>query len=91
MARMLPLSRVRTMPWVMVLQLAMTLRRHWKLLEPRDRARLAELLRKSQGRPNRLSAHERADVRRLVMKLEPGVMARSVMPLGRGAARRRRH
>ena len=85
------LMRVRTMPWLMVLELAMLLRRHWKLLEPADRARLAALVRKSQGRPHRLTANERAEVRRLVAKLEPGVIARSMMPLGRRAAMRRRH
>jgi hypothetical protein len=87
---MLPLSRVRRMPWFMVLQLAITLRRQWQLLEPRDRARLAELVRKSQGRPNRLSASERADVRRLVAQLDPGTIARSVMPFGRRGIRPRR-
>ena len=84
------LMRVRTMPWLMVLELAVMLRRHWKLLEPRDRARLAELVRRSQGRPNRLTADERAEVRRLVAKLEPGVIARNMVPLGRRAALRRR-
>lgn len=85
-----PLSRVRTMPWLMVLELAYTLRKHWKRLEPADRTRLAALLKKSQGRPNRLSAKERADVRGLVSKLEPGQIARSVMPIGRRAAKARR-
>jgi len=84
------LLRVRTMPWVMVFELAITLRRHWKRLEPPERARLAQLVRKSQGRPNRLTASERADVRRLVAKLEPGSIARSVLPLGRRAAKSRR-
>ena len=78
------------MPWLMVLELAVTLRRHWKRLDPTERSRLAELVRKSQGRPNRLTATERADVRRLVAKLEPGQIARSVVPLGRRAASARR-
>lgn len=84
------LSRVRTMPWLMVLQLAMTLRRHWKLLEPAERVRLGELVRLSQGRPNRLDAKERAEVRRLVAKLEPMTIARSVVPIGRRARKLRR-
>ena len=84
------LMRVRAMPWLMVLELAVTLRRHWQRLDPVDRMRLAELVRKSQGRPNRLTAAERADVRRLVAKLEPGEIARSVAPLGRRAMRGRR-
>jgi hypothetical protein len=86
----LPISRVRAMPWVMVLQLAMTLRRHWKYLTPGERAKLASLLRKSQGVPNRLTRAERAEVRLLVRKLEPIAIARSVAPIGRKGVGRRR-
>ena len=75
------------MPWVMVLQLAMTLRRHWKYLTPAERTRLAALIKKSQGSPAKLTPAERADVRRLVRKLEPFAIARSVVPIGRRAGR----
>jgi hypothetical protein len=84
------ISRVRAMPWVMVFELAVTLRKHWKRLDPKDRARLTELIRKSQGRPMRLTASERKDVRRLVAKLEPGSIARSVVPIGRRAVKSRK-
>ena len=84
------ISRVRAMPWVMVFELAVTLRRHWKRLEPTERAELAELIRKSQGRPGNLDAAERMRVRRLVAKMEPGQIARSVMPIGRRAMKGRR-
>ena len=87
---MASLMRVRAMPWLMVFELAVTLRKHWRRLEPADRLRLAELVRKSQGRPNRLTAEERADMRRLVAKLEPGQIARSVVPIGRRAMKCRR-
>jgi hypothetical protein len=87
---MLPITRVRAMPWVLVVQIAMTARKHWQRLDPKERARLAELLKKSQGRPNRLSAKERAEVRQLVAKLEPGAFARSVVPIGRKAVKARR-
>jgi hypothetical protein len=86
----LPISRVRAMPWVMVLQLAMTLRRHWKYLTPDERSRLGTLIKKSQGVPTKLTPAERADVRLLVRKLEPIAIARSVAPIGRRAARGRR-
>jgi hypothetical protein len=86
----LPISRVRAVPWVMVLQLAITLRRHWKYLTPVERTQLARLIRKSQGVPGRLTPKERADVRRLVRKLEPFAIARSVAPLGKSALGRRR-
>jgi hypothetical protein len=78
------------MPWIMVFELAVTLRKHWKRLEPAERAELAELIRKSQGRPSNLSTSERTKVRRLVAKLEPGKIARSVVPIGRRAAKGRR-
>ena len=86
----LPISRVRGMPWVMVLQLAMTLRRHWKYLTPAERTHLAGLIRKSQGSPAKLTRAERADVRRLVRKLEPFTIARSVVPIGKRATRMNR-
>lgn len=86
----LPISRVRAVPWVMVLQLAVTLRRHWKYLSPDERTQLASLIKKSQGVPTRLSTRERAEVRRLVRKLEPIAIARSVAPIGRKAAGRKR-
>ncbi len=78
------------MPWVMVLQLAMTLRRHWKYLTPAERTQLAALVRKSQGSPAKLTPLERAEVRRLVRKLEPIAIARSVVPIGRKAMGGRR-
>jgi hypothetical protein len=82
---MLPMTRVRAVPWSIVFQLAMAARKHWKRLEPKDRARLGELLKKSQGVPNRLSAKERAEVRKLVAKLEPAAFAKSIVPIGRRA------
>ena len=78
------------MPWVMVLQLAMTLRRHWKYLTPGERATLASLIKKSQGMPSKLTRSERAEVRLLVRKLEPIAIARSVAPIGRKGVGRRR-
>jgi len=90
MEGMLPLMRVRAMPWIVVFELAMVMRKHWKRLDTKDRERLAELLKKSQGLPTKLSARERADVRELVAKLEPGAIARSVVPIGRRALKGRR-
>lgn len=83
------ISRVRAMPWIMVFELAVTLRRQWKRLEPGERAELSALIKKSQGRPSNLDAGERKAVRRLVAKLEPGQIARSVVPIGRRARKAR--
>jgi hypothetical protein len=85
-----PISRVRAVPWSIVFQLALTARKHWKRLEPKDRSRLAELIKKSQGLPNRLSAKERTEFRALVAKLEPAAFAKSIVPIGRRAVMRGR-
>jgi hypothetical protein len=87
---MLPLTRVRAVPWIVVFELAVTLRKHWKRLTPPERTQLSTLLKKSQGRPNRLTPRERAEVRQLVTKLEPAALAKSMLPIGRKAAKGRR-
>jgi hypothetical protein len=90
MPGMAPLMRVRALPWSIVFQLAMTARKHWKRLNPKDRARLGELIKQSQGLPNRLTAKERAEFRALVAKLEPAAFAKSIVPIGRRAVMRGR-
>lgn len=87
MARMASISRVR---WSIIFQLAVTTHRHWRRLDASDRARLAELIRKSQGLPNRLTAKERGEFRGLVAKLEPAAFAKSIAPIGRRAVMRGR-
>ena len=86
MAPMASLSRLR---WTIVFQLVLTTHRHWRRLDPKDRARLAELIRKSQGAPGKLSTHERREVRELVGKLEPKELARSLAMTGRRAMKAR--
>src|SRR5262249_61603711 len=90
--------------WVIaVLEVAWMANRHWRLLEPQERRRLIELLKKSKGRPSRLSARERQEAEVLLDKLEyaalGGDVARTVLPfrpVGRivefvlGRARRKR-
>ncbi|MCE3265474.1 MAG: hypothetical protein K0S15_183 [Solirubrobacterales bacterium] len=57
--------------WVVMLaDVALATRRHWKRLEPDDRRRLFELARKSEGRPGRnLTARERREASELLDKL----------------------
>ena len=67
-----------------------TVRDAWMKLTPGERAHLTNLVKKSQGRPGNLSARERADVKRLVRKMEPAALGRSLAPLGRKARKLRR-
>ena len=63
------LLRVR---WAVALRVARRVARELRdahgRLEPQERARLAELLRRSGGRPQRLSRSERGEVVRLARK-----------------------
>jgi hypothetical protein len=79
--------------WLRVLavaQLALLVRRHLKLLEPDERARLARLVRDSHGLPHKnLTANERQELLRLVNKLEPGRFGRDAFSRVRSPTRRR--
>ncbi len=60
-------------------------------LTERDRRRLVEIVRTSRGRPSNLSDRERRELRELIGKAEPGVLARraaSTSLAGRGRRRR---
>lgn len=48
----------------------MITRNHWKQLEPEERKRLSQLIRKSRGRPSKLTASERQEASELLEKLE---------------------
>ena len=82
------IPRLRTVPWLVVAELAMAARRHWYLLEPAERARLRDLVTRSRGRRGNLTPDEREDLRYLVRRLEPGGLVREALPL-RGRLRRR--
>ncbi len=80
--------------WLRILVLAnvaLAIKRHLDLLEAEEKRDLADLVRRSKGRPSNLSRAERERLRGLVDKLEPAGLAReaaeSVVPL-RGSGRR---
>ncbi len=64
---------------VMVADVALTGWRHWRRLEPAERARLLELARKSEGRPSaKLSKRERREATELLDKIGHVELAGSV-------------
>lgn len=79
------LTKVRALPWIVLLEAAMAVRDHWQNLTPAERARVTKLVRKSQGRPANLTAREREDLKRLARKLDPAGLGRRLTPLGRHA------
>jgi hypothetical protein len=83
-------SRVKALPWAILLQGGMILGKRWKDLSRKDRARLTELTRASGGRPGNLSAKERGELRQLVGKLDLKGAGRELLPLARGGRRGKR-
>jgi hypothetical protein len=70
-------------------QAALLARRHLALLEPEERTRLAKLVAQSKARPRRnLTAADRAELLRLVRKLEPGEFGRNAAGHLKGVRRR---
>jgi hypothetical protein len=64
--RRLPVARVLALAELVVLA-----REHLNKLEPHERRRLVELVRRGRGRPSTLSARERRELTGLVAKTEP--------------------
>lgn len=83
------LKRLKALPWLMLAQAGVIAGDHWRGLSDRERGRLLELLRATHGRPDRLSRGERAELRRLVGKLDLPRMGRRMAPLARTARRGR--
>jgi hypothetical protein len=76
--------------FIAAIQVAWLANRHWRRLEPEERRRLRELIRKSRGRPSRLSTKEREEAEELLQKLDFAEFGGSVTttllpfrPLGR--------
>jgi hypothetical protein len=66
---------------IAALEAAWIANRHWRRLDPPERARLRELLRKSRGRPARLTERERQEAAALLHKLDYAELGGSVTGL----------
>ncbi len=82
----------RRVPWIRVLMMGAealpVLRRHWGNLAPSERRELAELLRRSRGRPRNLSAGERERFQSILRKIELRPLLRDLALVARGRRRR---
>jgi hypothetical protein len=83
-------DKLRAVPWIALAQAFVAISRRWGSLSAKERARLIGLARESRGRPGKLSAKQRAELRRLVGKLDPRGIARELGPLVRHGRRRGR-
>jgi len=70
---------------MIALDVAIVLRDLWSRLEPRERRRLAEIVRNARS----LDQRDKADLRRIVRKLELIDAGRRLMPIVGGRHKRR--
>ncbi len=86
-------STVKAVPWAVVIaataEVIRAARDHWGDLPKRDRDRLQELLRKTKGRPDRLTQSERDELFGLARRLDAAGFVKRVAPLLAAAAVRR--
>jgi ParB-like chromosome segregation protein Spo0J len=85
------MPRLRPIPWLMALQAALTANEHWtEQLSASERTRLRRLLVKSKGLPRNLTDKDRAELKRLIRKLDLPAAGRKIVPFAMGARKRRR-
>jgi hypothetical protein len=80
----------KAVPWLLMLEAAMMLRTHWGRLDDKDRRELARIVKKSHGRPDRLTKNERSELVRIVRRLDLITASRKLMPMHGGVRRSRR-
>jgi hypothetical protein len=76
-------SRIKALPWLLLMELAWTLSQYWVRLPKNDRAELVRLLKKSKGLPHNLTGRELMELRRIVTALDLKSAARQMSPMGR--------
>lgn len=96
-ARLPGLRRLPILKLLAIGEIALLAREHVSLLDPRERRRLLELVRKGKGRTRGLSPQEREELAALVAQAEPrrfaGLVADKLSPVplpGRIVGGRRR-
>ena len=72
--RAIPLAKL-----IAVAEVALIAQQHIGRLEPKERRRVVELLRRGRGRPSNLSAKDRRELAILVAKAEPRLFAHAVV------------
>jgi hypothetical protein len=80
----------RLAPWLLVFELLRAGRDHWDRLDPDDRRRAAEMMRRTRGNPRNLTASDRAELRDLGRRLRLGRLGVSLATAAVLGRRRRR-
>jgi hypothetical protein len=83
------LKRVKALPWAFLLQGGAVAGKRWRSLSAKDRGRITDLIRRSRGVPGNLSVRERAELKKLIGKLDIKAAAGDLLSL-LGTRRKRR-
>jgi hypothetical protein len=85
------LSRLGPLRWLALFDLARTAWSHFdEHLAPKDRSRLAEIVRRTRGDVRRLTPRDRDDLRAIARRLELARLGRDLLPhVGRARRGRR--
>jgi hypothetical protein len=82
----------RLAPWLIVFEILRAARDHWGRLDPADRARVSDIMRRSHGNPRNVTPADRAELRALGRRLRLGRLGLSLASaavVGRRRHRRR--
>ena len=80
------MPRLRAIPWLIALDAAMIARDRWGRLAPSERRRIAEIVRKGRA----INDRDKADLKRIVSKLDLLDAGRQLLPIVGGRKRGRR-
>lgn len=86
------MPKFRAVPWMMVLEVAMVAGKALRDIDPADKARAAEIARRTRGLPHHVTPQERIDLMRIARSIDVRKLAADIAPRGtrriiRGRAR----
>jgi hypothetical protein len=83
-------ERLKALPWAVLLRGGALAHKRWRSLSAKDRGRIADLIRRSRGAPRNLSARERAELKKLIGKLDVKAAGRDLLSLLAVSRKRRK-
>jgi hypothetical protein len=79
------LLRLKAVPWAIIFEGTIIVGGHWRSLPARERAQLVVLVRRSRGWPGNLTPNERAELGKLIGRLDATGIARELALVQRAA------
>jgi hypothetical protein len=80
----------RLVPWLILFEVLRAGRDHWDRLDPGDRARVSDLMRRTHGNPRNLTAADRSELRDLGRRMRLGRLGFSLATAAAVGRRKRR-